>query len=55
VEGLRGYGRFDAQSAKQLSDLIKAAAVVAKGGAQALENRQDNASRLLLGQMKRNW
>lgn len=48
------YGRFDAGAAKQLSELLKAAAVVAAGGAQALAGRQDKASRLLLEQMRRN-
>jgi hypothetical protein len=48
------YGCFDANSAKQLGELLKAVAIVAVGGAQALEGRQDEASRLLLGQMRRN-
>jgi len=46
------YGRFGAGSAKQLGELLKAAAVVAKGGVKALEGRQDEASKLLLEQMR---
>jgi hypothetical protein len=47
------YGRFDSNGAKQLADLLRAAAVVATGGVAALAARQDEASKLLLGQMRR--
>jgi hypothetical protein len=47
------YGRFDASGVRQLGDLLRAAAVVAVGGVQALEKRSDAGSRLLLAQMKR--
>jgi hypothetical protein len=47
------YGRFDAGGVKQLCGLLRAAAAVAVGGVQALEGRKDEASALLLGQMKR--
>jgi hypothetical protein len=48
------FGRFDAGGVKQLGELIKAVAAFAAGGAQALEGRQDEASMLLLEQMRRN-
>jgi hypothetical protein len=47
------YGRFDAGGAKQLGEMLKAAALYAVGGTAALEGRKDAASVLLLGQMKR--
>ena len=47
------YGRFDAGAAHELGGLLRAAAAFAIGGAQALEGRKDEASTLLLGQMKR--
>ena len=47
------YGRFDAGAAHELGELLRAAAAFAIGGAQALEGRKDEASTLLLGQMKR--
>jgi hypothetical protein len=46
------YGRFEPGAARRLGDLLKAAAVYATGGIRALEGRKDEASRLLLGQMK---
>ena len=48
------FGRFDAGGVKQLGGLLKAVAAFAAGGAQALEGRQDEASMLLLEQMRRN-
>jgi hypothetical protein len=48
------YGRFEAGAARELGELLKAAAAFAVGGAQALTGRQDKASRLLLGQIKEN-
>jgi hypothetical protein len=48
------WAKFDSGAAKQLGDLLKAVALVAVGGIQALEGRKDEASRLLLGQMRRN-
>jgi hypothetical protein len=47
------YGRFDCGAAKQLSELLKAAALFAVGGKTALEGRKDAASMLLFGQMRR--
>jgi hypothetical protein len=46
------YGRFDADAAKQLGELLKAAAVFATGGVAALEHRKDAGSTLLLKQLK---
>jgi hypothetical protein len=46
------YGRFDAGSAKQLAELLKAAALFATGGLMALEHKKDAASTLLLGQLR---
>jgi hypothetical protein len=46
------YGRFDSGSAKQLAELLKAAALFAVGGAKALEGRKDAGSVLLLDQLK---
>jgi hypothetical protein len=45
-------GRFEPGAGKRLSELLKAVAAFAAGGRQALEGRKDEASRLLLGQMK---
>ena len=47
------FGRFDARGVKQLGGLLRAAAAVAIGGVQALEGRKDEASALILGQMKK--
>jgi hypothetical protein len=47
------YARFDANAAKQLSELLKAVAIYASGGIKALENRKDEASKLLIAQMKK--
>jgi hypothetical protein len=46
------YARFAAGAAKQLSELLKAAAVFATGGLAALEHRKDAGSMLLLSQLK---
>jgi hypothetical protein len=46
------YGRFDAGAARELGDLLRAAAAFAMGGVQALEGRKDAGARLLLGQLK---
>jgi hypothetical protein len=46
------YARFDAGAAKRLSELLKAAAVYAAGGTKALEGRKDEASKLLIEQLK---
>jgi hypothetical protein len=45
------YGRFDAGAAKQLGELIKAAALFAVGGVAALTGREDRGSALLLEQL----
>lgn len=45
------YGRFDAGAAKQLGELLKAAALFAVGGAAALIGREDQGSVLLLQQL----
>jgi hypothetical protein len=47
------FGRFDAGSAKQLGDLLRAVSVFAAGGITALQCRNDEASRLLLTQMRK--
>ena len=47
------FGRFDAGSAKQLGDLLKAVGVFAAGGVIALQGRNDPASTLLLAQMRK--
>jgi hypothetical protein len=47
------YGRFDAGAVQQLRDLLHAVAVFTVGGVKALETRSDEASRLLLGQMRK--
>jgi hypothetical protein len=46
------YGCFEAGSAKRLGELLRAAAIYAIGGMTALEGRKDEASRLLIAQMK---
>ena len=46
------YARFDAGAAKRLSELLRAAAIYATGGITALEDRKDEASKLLIAQMK---
>jgi hypothetical protein len=46
------YGRFDAGGVKQLGELLKAVAIFAMGGVQALEARNDRESALLLAQMR---
>jgi hypothetical protein len=46
------YGRFDAGAARELGELLRAAAAFAIGGVQALEGRKDAGARLLLGQLK---
>lgn len=47
------FGRFSTGSAKQLGDLLRAAAVVAARGVTALQGRNDPASTLLLAQMSK--
>jgi hypothetical protein len=47
------YGRFDAGAAAQLGELFRAVAAFAAGGIKALEGRTDEASRLLIEQMRR--
>jgi hypothetical protein len=46
------YARFEPGSAKRLGELLRAVAAFAAGGRQALTGRTDEASKLLLGQMK---
>jgi hypothetical protein len=46
------YARFDAGASKRLSELLRAVAAFAVGGVRALEGRKDEASRLLIAQMK---
>lgn len=46
------YARFSAGAAKQLGELLKAAAVFATGGVKALEGRKDAGSVLLIDQLK---
>jgi hypothetical protein len=46
------YGRFDAGGVKQLGDLLRAVASFAAGGLTALAARKDQASVLLLEQLK---
>ena len=46
------FGRFDAGGVKQLGGLLRAVAVFAAGGMTALEGRGDQASLLLLKQIK---
>ena len=45
------FGRFNAGSAKQLGELLRAVSVFAAGGITALQKRTDPASTLLLKQM----
>jgi hypothetical protein len=47
------HARLDAGAGKRLSELLKAVAIYAAGGTKALEDRKDEASKLLIGQMKR--
>jgi hypothetical protein len=47
------YAKFDAGASKQLGELLKAVAVVATGGIAALAGRKDEASTLLLAQMRK--
>jgi hypothetical protein len=46
------FGRFDAGGARQLGELLRAAAAFATGGLVALQKRSDAGSVLLLQQMK---
>jgi hypothetical protein len=46
------YEQFGPGSARQLSELLRAVAAFAVGGAKALEGRKDAASTLLLGQLR---
>jgi hypothetical protein len=46
------YGRFEPSAGKRLGELLRAVAAFAAGGIRALEGRTDEASRLLLGQVK---
>jgi hypothetical protein len=46
------YARFEPGAGKRLGELLKAAAIYAVGGTLALEGRKDEASRLLIAQMK---
>jgi hypothetical protein len=46
------YGRFDAGAAKQLCELLRAAAVFAAGGLAPLKKRKDTSSVLLIDQLK---
>ena len=46
------YAKFEAGAAKQLGELLKAVARFATGGIAALASQKDEASVLLLGQMK---
>ncbi len=46
------YARFDTNSASQLAQLLRAAAVYAAGGMRALEKRGGAPDRLLLAQMR---
>jgi hypothetical protein len=48
------FGRFDAGGVNQLGELLRAAALVAVGGPQALDGRKDETSALLLRRMRRN-
>jgi hypothetical protein len=43
---------FDANSARQLADLLRAVAAIATGGIKALENLKTDSARLLLGKLK---
>jgi hypothetical protein len=46
------FSRFDQGSAKQLVELLRAAALFATGGIAALEGSSSDAARLLLGQIR---
>jgi hypothetical protein len=46
------YGRFNPGAARQLAELLKAVAVFAVGGIQALEARKDAGAIKLLGQLR---
>jgi hypothetical protein len=46
------FSRFDENSSKQLSELLKAVAVFATGGLVALEKQGTATARLLLGQIR---
>jgi len=46
------YARFEPGAAKELAAMLKAVAAYASGGIAALEDRRDEASRLLLTQMR---
>jgi hypothetical protein len=46
------YARFDAGAGKRLSELLRAVAAFAAGGVAALQGRKDEASKLLIAQMK---
>jgi hypothetical protein len=46
------YGRFDAGSARQLGEMLRAVAAFAVGGIAALTNQNTDSARKLLGQMK---
>jgi hypothetical protein len=46
------YAPFASDSAKQLGELLKAAALFATGGAAALAADKSEGARLLLGQLK---
>ena len=46
------FCRFNRDSAKQLGDLLRAAAVFATGGTAALARLDSNASKFLLGQLR---
>jgi len=46
------YGRFDAGSAKQLGELLRAIAAFAVGGMAELARQKTESARLLIGQMK---
>jgi hypothetical protein len=47
------YARFDANSAKQLSELLKAVAIFATGGLKALETQQNSANIRVIEQLRR--
>ena len=46
------YGKFDAGAARQLAELLRAAAAFAVGGRAALANQNSDGAHLLLAQMK---
>jgi hypothetical protein len=47
------YERFDANSAKQLGELLRAVALFATGGLKALESQKNGANTLLIEQLRR--